>query len=264
MPRKISRWPGVTGRKESIRRALENIGDKSRAPSETLGRLTLSKSRPMSTETQLATTEEQKPARVPISMGTHGVSFQSYDELGRFCLAVQQSGLAPKSFSTPQAIMVAIQHGLELGLAPMQALQSIAVINGRPSLWGDAALALATAHPDFEDINEEATDTEATCTIKRKGRSPVVRKFSVDDAKKAGLWAKAGPWSQYPKRMLQMRARSFALRDSFPDALRGVAIREEQEDIPVAKARVVETASIKFADEPKHEPRETLALEVGQ
>lgn len=217
----------------------------------------------MSTENQITVPEETKPqTRTPIAMDARGVNFQSYDELGRFCVAVQQSGLAPKSFSTPQAIMVAVQHGLELGLPPMQALQSIAVINGRPCLWGDAALALATSRPDFEDIIEEVSDNEATCTVKRKGRTPVVRRFSVDDAKKAGLWGKAGPWSQYPKRMLQCRARAFALRDAFPDALRGVAIREEQDDVTpkTATARVVET-DLKFADEA---PREVLQLEDGK
>ncbi len=54
--------------------------------------------------------------------------------------------------------------------------------------------------------------------------------ISKEDAKKAGLWGKAGPWSQYPKRMLQMRARSFALRDKFADALSGLIMAEEAQD----------------------------------
>jgi hypothetical protein len=52
----------------------------------------------------------------------------------------------------------------------------------------------------------------------------------VADAKRAGVWGKAGPWTQYPKRMLGIRARSFALRDVFPDVLGGLDIREEVED----------------------------------
>ena len=54
--------------------------------------------------------------------------------------------------------------------------------------------------------------------------------FTVGDAIRAGLWKKAGPWTMYPKRMLQMRARSFALRDAFPDVLRGLVATEEVED----------------------------------
>ena len=50
---------------------------------------------------------------------------------------------------------------------------------------------------------------------------------------KAGLWAKSGPWTQYPKRMMQMRARGFALRDKFADALGGLITVEEAQDYQV-------------------------------
>jgi hypothetical protein len=119
----------------------------------------------------------------------------------------------------------------------MQALQNIAVINGKPSVYGDAAMALVQASPVCEDI-EEYFDGEGTpnpvavCVAKRKGRKPVVAKFSVEDAKRAGLWGKQGPWQAYPKRMMQMRARGFALRDAFPDVLKGLITAEEAQDDP--------------------------------
>ena len=184
-----------------------------------------------------------KAAPVAISIDNHGVQLRSFDELGRFCKAVINSGLAPKSFNSPEAVMVAIQHGMELGLAPMQALQSIAIVNGKPVVYGDTALALATAHPAFHDIEETVDGHTTTCVVKHKDRSAVVRTFSEADAKKAGLWGKAGPWQQYPSRMLQMRARSWALRDAFPDALRGLGIREEVQDYQIKQARGREVAS---------------------
>ena len=184
---------------------------------------------------------KQKP--VGISLDNHGVQLRSFDELGRFCKAVVNSGLAPKGFNSPEAVMVAVQHGLELGLPPMQALQSIAVVNGKPVIYGDTALALATSHPAFLDIEETVEGNVATCVVKRRDRSAVVRTFSEADAKKAGLWGKAGPWQQYPNRMLQMRARSWALRDAFPDALRGLGIREELADYQIKQARGREIAS---------------------
>jgi len=115
-------------------------------------------------------------------------------------------------------------------LQPMQAMQNIAVINGRPSIWGDAMIALVRACPAFEYINETQTDKEATCVIKRKGEPEAVRTFSMEDAKRAGLTGKSGPWTQYPKRMMQMRARSWALRDVFPDVLKGMICAEEALD----------------------------------
>ena len=184
-----------------------------------------------------------KTAPVEIALDQHGVQLRSFDEMARFCKAIVNSGLAPKSFNSPEAVMVAIQHGMELGLAPMQALQSIAIVNGKPVVYGDTALAIATAHPAFLDIEETVEGNVATCVVKRRDRSAVVRTFSEADAKKAGLWGKSGPWQQYPSRMLQMRARSWALRDAFPDALRGLGIREEVQDYQVKQARGREVAS---------------------
>jgi hypothetical protein len=162
-----------------------------------------------------------------------------------------QSDVVPKDYKGKAAnILVAIQFGSEIGLAPMQSLQSIAVINGRPSLWGDGALALVQGHPDFEDIQETTTGTIATCVIKRRGRTPVIRTFSDDDAQKAALLAKGGPWTQYRARMRQMRARGFALRDSFADVLKGISIAEEAMDIPI------DTSSVK-------QQRESMTLDVS-
>lgn len=132
--------------------------------------------------------------------------------------------------------MIAILHGMEVGLSPMQALQRIAVVNGRPTIWGDGALALVQASGLAEEVSEridgDGPDTWiANCEVLRRGSSlPTIRRFSVDDARRARLWGKQGPWSDYPLRMLQMRARAFALRDAFADVLGGLYLREEIEE----------------------------------
>ena len=132
--------------------------------------------------------------------------------------------------------MIAILHGLEVGLSPMQALQRIAVVNGRPTIWGDGALALVQASGLANFVSEVVSgDTPeqwvASCTVLRRGEKQVVtRTFSVEDARRARLWGKAGPWSEYPQRMLQMRARAFALRDVFADVLGGLYLHEELVD----------------------------------
>jgi len=164
----------------------------------------------------------------------------------QFSEMLASSQMVPRAYQgKPQDIMVCVQWGYEIGLAPMQALQNIAVINGKPSVYGDAAMALVQASPVCEGI-EERVEGEGTpnpvavCIAYRKGRKPVVATFSVEDAKRAGLWGKQGPWQAYPKRMLQMRARGFALRDAFPDVLKGLITAEEAQDYPdEAKPRPV-------------------------
>jgi hypothetical protein len=154
---------------------------------------------------------------------------------------VAASDFAPKDFKgKPESCLLAIQHGSEVGLSPMQSLQSIAVINGRPTIWGDAALALVQASPVCEYVREytegDGDNLTAVCEAKRRGYpAPTVSRFSMADAKRAGLAGKSGPWSAYPTRMLALRARGFALRNAFADALRGLITAEEAQDYPTAE-----------------------------
>jgi hypothetical protein len=191
----------------------------------------------------------------------------------RIAKAVCSAGMAPKTLDSAEKCMVAILHGLEVGLTPMAALQSIAVINGRPTIWGDGAIGLIRASGKLEWMQEklvgEGDTLKAICTVKRKGEpEPVVGEFSTADAKKAGLWGKAGPWQTYPRRMLQMRAR-WPLRDVFADVLKGLSLQEEVEDMVAAPAHVEQTAKPALAPpppdeiEPEPEPAKTVTASIA-
>lgn len=157
---------------------------------------------------------------------------KSLDEAMRFAEIISKSDIVPKEFKgNPGNVLVAIQWGLELGLQAMQALQNISVINGRPALWGDAVIALVRSSPLCEYIYETDDGSTATIRVKRRGEEEQFRTFSMEDAQKAGLLNRGGAWQQYPKRMRQMRARAFALRDVFPDVLRGMPVAEEIQDM---------------------------------
>lgn len=148
---------------------------------------------------------------------------------------IAKSSFCPKQFTgKPGDVLVCMQFGKELGLKPLQSLQNIAVINGKPSIWGDAMLALCQQHHSYEYVAEEfdAVTMTATCRAKRKGQPEVVGTFSKAQAEKAGLWGK-NVWASYPERMLGARARGFALRDTWADALRGLISAEEARDYPV-------------------------------
>ncbi|HUS37961.1 MAG TPA: recombinase RecT, partial [Pirellulales bacterium] len=134
--------------------------------------------------------------------------------------------------------MIAVQMGAEVGLPPMASIQNVAVINGRPSIWGDAMLAICRQSelfvaPSFrEELKEvEGRGLTGFCTVERRGDDkPITHSFSMQDAVKAKLLDKDTPWKTYPQRMLVMRARSWALRDAFPDLLRGMRATEEERD----------------------------------
>jgi len=165
---------------------------------------------------------------------------RTFDDVWRMSQMIAESDLAPKDYKgKPGNVMIAWQTGVELGItSPMQAIQNIAVINGRPSVWGDMMLAICRAAPawseaDFAEwVEGEGAAMTAHCTVRRRPNGNVAHyTFSTQEAKEAGLLGKQGPWQQYKKRMLQMRARGFALRDTFTPELKGIRMAEEERDI---------------------------------
>jgi len=177
-----------------------------------------------------------------VSPETFSLQPRSFQEAKEMAEYMAKSDMVPKDYKgKPANVLLAVQMGSELGLKPLQALQGISCVNGRPCVWGDALHAIVISHPEFESIEETDDGTNATCTIKRKGHNPIARTFSVDDAKTAGLFEKGGYkdnygkpvdgiWKKYPKRMRQMRARAYACRDAFADALKGIQSVEEVRD----------------------------------
>lgn len=166
---------------------------------------------------------------------------QNVSEAMELSKMIANSDLAPKDYKgKPGNVLIAIQMGAEVGLAPMQAIQNIAVINGRPSVWGDALLAIVQTHPDYEWIKEEQTENEAICTIKRRNHEPHTVAFTLQDAVAAGLDKKPGTWQTYRKRMMQMRARGWCIKDVFADATKGLIPIEEAVDIEEVQTEIAE------------------------
>gem|GEM_PF-3581895 len=164
---------------------------------------------------------------------------KTYEELLRMAKGFAQSGLVPVGCADRQtgeinvhAVAIAIEAGISAKLSPIQSLQSVMVVNGRPSIWGDAPLGLVRASgllTGFKEwIEGKGDDAVAICRAQR-GDETIERRFSVADAKRAGLWGR-NVWKSFESRMLQLRARAFAMRDGFSDVLLGLPIAEEVRD----------------------------------
>jgi hypothetical protein len=205
------------------------------------------------------TPERVRPKTSLMALGGRPVAIipRTFEEAYRIGNAAVMGKWAPRGWTKEQATL-AILHGAEIGLPPMMSMQKICVINGRPSLWGDAVPAIALATGQLEDWSEgirgDGDEMVAYCTVKRRGiKTPLETTFSVADARRAGLWDEKekvrkqvwengvrmwkddqdndSPWYRHPKRMLQMRARR-AFRDAFADAFSGLYIAEELQDEP--------------------------------
>ena len=179
-------------------------------------------------------------ASIPVSRKT-GIEIQNLGQAAILAELFVNGGYAPKGASVEYAT-VAIMQGAMLGLNPIQSVQGIAVVNGHPTLYGDALAAVVKSSPLFagetvEWLNGKGADGEAGCkfTVFRLlpdgTKQPTVEWFTTTDAKRAGLLDKIGPWRTNPRQMLFNRARAFAYRHAFPDVLQGVRSYEEEQDV---------------------------------
>ena len=196
--------------------------------------------------TNALSTETRAAPKPPVKAGGALAALvpQDIDQAFRLATALAGAGdMVPKAYQgQPQMIMAAIARGMEVGLAPMQALSSIAVINGRATVWGDAlpALVQSAGHHIDVDYEGQGDSLTAVATLTRGDNGKVIRRtFSIADAKRAGLMGKQGPWQAYPQRMIAHRARSWAIRDGAADALMGLQVAEEASDYGPDAARDV-------------------------
>lgn len=198
--------------------------------------------------------QRQQTKKGPIGFGKAGVILSTLAELWRFAEVVWESGLAPRGLDTVAKITIAIQFGAEFGVPPMASIRGVAVINGMPGWKGDMALALVRASgkcADYEARLEGEGDEREAVVVSRRADSakPMVTRFSVEDAKTAGLWGMTGkkgdpmPWTQYPERMLHYRALGFNLRDNFPEVMMGTATAEELGDYNVIDVQATSSSS---------------------
>ena len=183
--------------------------------------------------------ENKQLAVVQQDRGTFDLSPRNFEQALTLADYLAASDMVPKQYrGRPGDCLIAMQWGMEIGLKPLQALQSIAPINGKPNLYGDAGKALLLANGciiDEDDMAVVKANGRGRCKIVRPGRPPVERTFSVDDAKTAKLWGKEGPWTAYPYRQIAWRAFWFAARDAAADLLRGMGGFEEALDTPTER-----------------------------
>ncbi len=216
-----------------------------------------------------------KADKPQLALQPGGVKFADMDQLYRFSEAIVQARMTPSGIDTPQKVMLVLEHGMEHNVPPMKALQCSMIVNNRVAFFGDMPLALVRQSGKMKEFGEftegEGDNMEAFCRSWRNDSTDVcITSFSVADAKKAKLWGKSGPWSQYPDRMLKYRARSFNLRDNFPDVLMGLTIAEEYEGVDTVEYKTDETApqttprDERTADEPVTRTVEMAAHELYQ
>lgn len=202
--------------------------------------------------------EVAKIAPLPVQVHAHSdiqaIAVRNMDEAWKMACAFHAAGMVPRSLEgkndaeTKAKVMLAICKGSEVGYAPVTAVSTIMIINNKACIYGDGATALVQNSGKVEWIKTEIVskgDTgkwgegyKVTVSLKRKDQQePYIRSFSFEDAKRARLHGKVGPWTDYPERQCYWRAASWAYRDGCADALMGLAVAEEVQDYATEAGR---------------------------
>lgn len=204
---------------------------------------------PLDTETAVSGREVAKlSAGAPVM----GIVPTSIEDTFRLAELVHQSGLAPYQLKTPQAIAVVLLKGLEIGLKPMAALETIGVINNKACVHSDGIPTLLWSNGfkirEWYENEGDLNNTIACCAITRPDGVEYTFRYSAQDARDNGLWdtretvkrefkgvwkdvRNDSPWFRYKKRMLRMRCRGWLARDCASDVLKGMPLFEEQQDM---------------------------------
>ncbi|MBF6596325.1 MAG: hypothetical protein IVW51_18000 [Thermaceae bacterium] len=148
------------------------------------------------------------------------------NQLKAFGEILLKSGLLPQSIKTPEAATVIILKGRELGIPPMEALNSINVIQGKPAVSPQLMLALVYRSGQGSIQILERTDSRSVVRAHRKGLSPQDFSFTLEDAKRLGL-AEKDNYRKQPAVMLQWRNVAAAARAVFPDVVSGLYTPDE-------------------------------------
>jgi hypothetical protein len=212
-----------------------------------------------------------KPPPVPVQVSAQSdimaITPRNMDEAWKMAVAFYTAGMVPKSLEgkTPEEtkakVMLAICKGSEVGYGPVTAVSTIMIINNKACIYGDGATALVqnsgkvdwikTGIESKDDSGKWGEGYKVTVSLKRKDQDePYVRSFSFEDAKRARLHGKQGPWTDYPERQCYWRAASWAYRDGCADALMGLEVAEEVQDYATEAGRDHKAATSSLDDAP--------------
>ena len=177
------------------------------------------------------------------------------------------TAFVPKSLrgKAPE-VAACILTGREIGIGPMESLQKIYVVDGRPTMSAELmrSLVLRAGH---ELTYSTLTDDKVTVEGRRRGSDKWTSvTWTMKDAQRVGLSGK-DTWKKHPRQMLAARATAELCRLLFPDALGGVSTATEEMDEPTTAPATVTVSRARKAPEQAPEPEplaEVVDTETGE
>lgn len=174
-----------------------------------------------------------------------------FNQMLRAAQMISQTSIIPQTYQgKPQDCFVAIEMANRMNISPMVVMQNMYVVKGKPSWAGQACTMLINSCGKFKEVKHIYTGEKGT-----ESRGCYVEAIRVDDGEKiqgvevtlkmakAEGWTSNSKWRNMPELMLAYRASAFFARVYCPEALMGVQVVEEVEDISRSNDRVSEIAN---------------------
>ena len=186
--------------------------------------------------TEIANAEEKKV--LPSQVFESAASFQALYDIGKMFAS---SALVPQNYQgKPMDCAIAVDMANRYGLSPIMVMQNLYVVKGKPQWSGQACMSLIKGSGDFRNVRPVYTGERNTdswgCYIQAVDRETgeIIKgtEVTIAMAKAEGWYQKPGSkWQTMPELMLAYRAAAFFGRVYIPNALMGVNVEGEVEDI---------------------------------
>ena len=199
-------------------------------------------------DNELSVVVEKNELQTPFSSGEN---FQKIYDIGKMFAASQ---LVPQTYQgKPMDCTIAVDMANRMGVSPMMVMQNLYVVKGKPQWSGQACMSMIRGSADFKNVRPVYTGEKNTdswgCYIRAEDKitgeiitgTEVTIKMAKDEgwySKKDKYGNETSKWQTMPEQMLAYRAASFFARVYIPNALMGVSVEGEVEDITKQPERV--------------------------
>lgn len=151
-----------------------------------------------------------------------------WNTLNTIAQTLKAGGVLPKGIDTVQKMVVVLQAGREIGLQPIEALNSLYFVNGKVAMYGEA-VPMQVMRAGHRIKWGKCDKNEATVTIIRGDNGDeMTQTFTMAEAAERGYTSNP-IYKKYPENMLKWRVLGMVTRFICPDALRGIGIKEDME-----------------------------------
>jgi hypothetical protein len=178
-----------------------------------------------------------------------------YESLWKLSQRISNTPFVPTALrGKNEAVLACVLYGAELGLGPMQSLNSIHVIEGRTAMSPELMRAMVARHGHRIDVVENSATACEVKGIRSDTGSTATVRWTMEDAKLAGLAGKNN-WKTYPRAMLLARATSELCRIVFPDVIAGLSYTPEE---------VSSIAGVEYVEEIVEKPAASIEQKVEE